>query len=682
MLKYRPDIDGLRALAVSAVVAFHAGLPWLGGGFAGVDVFFVISGFLITGLLLSEHADTGRINLPAFWTRRARRLAPAFLLVIVVVLVASPFMLQRISGETGALAKAAIASILINANHFFLSSAGEYFGAAAETNPLLHMWSLSVEEQFYLAWPLVLALLWRTRSTKSQSTQMLMAAITLVSFLGACWLTMADSKQAFYLMPARAWELVAGGLMALLLHDRGVREVDRRGAGMGFAGVSLLIGSFVYLDGATGFPGPMALFPVGGTLLLLLAGYLDPSSVVSRGMGTRWVVYLGKISYPLYLWHWPVLVLFRSNRLYERSPALDLLAVVIALALAVVTYEVVEKGLWKWFASKPRLLRGAPAVIFSLGGASLALTFAVALGAWARFGWAYSADEGRLDAARRDMPPLDCMFQVPPGEAAVEACLGDTRKPTVLLWGDSHANHWRPAVTRAADALGVNLATLTMNACRPLQGPVGTPDCVAFNAQVMQRIRNWKGEGRLAGVIVSARWPEGAGIPAPSIVDAATWKPGEYFDERARSAEDALRFLDAGIDGLANELAAGQVRLMIVGPSPVQRFAAVHCLALRAAANCGVQMNELQPYLSPTTEVIRNIALRNRNVRVLDPLTFMCNAATCPVVANGTIIYSDDDHITRTYSIAQASKFSDAIAWMASDRAPLAGSQMQGTLIP
>ncbi len=682
MLKYRPDIDGLRALAVSAVVAFHAGLPWLKGGFAGVDCFFVISGFLITGLIISEHAETRRINLPAFWTRRARRLAPAFLCVVLVILVLAPFILQRISGETGSLAKAAIASILINANHFFLLSEGNYFGAAAETNPLLHMWSLSVEEQFYLVWPLVLALLWRTRSVTLKWTERFFIAITLTSFLVACWLTNVDGKQAFYLMPARAWELVGGGLLALLLHDRSVRELDRYGSGLGLAGALFLVGSFLYLDGASGFPGPMALFPVVGTLLLLLAGELTPDSWVSRGLRARWVVYLGKISYPLYLWHWPVLVLFRSNRLYESSSAYDLLAVFISLILAIATYEVVEKGLWKWFARKPGPTRPASAVVFALAGASLCLALAVALGAWARFGWGYSADEGRLDAARRDMPPLDCMFQAPPREAAAEACLGDTRKPTVLLWGDSHANHWRPAVTRAAGALGINLATLTMNACRPLPGPVGPPDCVTFNSQVMQRIRNWKGKGKLVGVIVSARWPEGTGIAAPSIVDAASWKPGKYFDARARTKGDALHFLNVGLDSLSREFAKAGIHVLIVGPSPVQRFAAVHCLALLVARDCGVRVSELDSYMSPAATVIRNIAKRDTNVRELDPLTFMCNASDCPVISNGVIIYSDDDHITRTYSIAQSSRFSDAIAWMASDRLPVSEAKIRGAQAP
>lgn len=565
---------------------------------------------------------------------------------------------------------------------FFLALEGNYFGAAAETNPLLHMWSLSVEEQFYLVWPLVLVLLWRSRPTSLKSTQMLMTVIALLSFLVACWLTMVDSKYAFYLMPARAWELVAGGHLALLLHVRGVREVGGRGAGLGVMGVFLLVGSFVYLDGATGFPGPMALFPVAGTLLLLLAGYLDPSSLVSRSMSARWVVYLGKVSYPLYLWHWPVLVMFRSNRLYEPSPAQDLLAVFISLLLAVMTYEVVEKGLWKWFARKPNLLHRAPALVFAVGGASLTLTLAVVLGAWARYGWAYSTDEAKLNAARRDMPPLNCLFQAPPGDAELEACLGDTHKPTILLWGDSHANHWRPAVTRAADALGINLAVLTMDACRPLPGPVGPPECVAFNAKVVHRIRDWKGKGGLVGVIASARWLEGTGIPAPSIADAATWKPGEYFDRRAHSTAEALRFLDTGIEGLAQTLSAEGRRLLVVTPSPVQRFAAVHCLALRAAADCGVRISELRHYVTPAVGVIRNLATRNPNMRVFDPISFMCNAKDCPVVYDGTIVYTDDDHISRTYSIAQASRFTDAIAWMARDHVPLAGSHIQGTVAP
>lgn len=153
---YRPDIDGLRAVSIVSVLAFHAGLSFLPGGFVGVDVFFVISGYLISKLLIDEFDETNKISLLGFWARRVRRLAPALLLVVSVVLVTSTFLLERISGEIGGLARAAMATLLINANHFFLRESGDYFGASAETNPFLHMWSLSVEEQFYLIWPLVL----------------------------------------------------------------------------------------------------------------------------------------------------------------------------------------------------------------------------------------------------------------------------------------------------------------------------------------------------------------------------------------------------------------------------------------------------------------------------------------------------------------------------------------------
>lgn len=401
-----------------------------------------------------------------------------------------------------------------------------------------------------------------------------------------------------------------------------------------------------------------------GTLLLLLGGYLDSGSMVSRSMSARWVVYVGKISYPLYLWHWPVLVLFRSNRLYESSPASDVFAVVISVGLAILTYEIIEKGLWKEFSARPRMFGVPSPVMFTLCGAVVALGIGVGLGGWARYGWAYNGEELRLNAARQDMPPLNCMFQSLPDDAAVKACLGDTRKPTILLWGDSHANHWRPAVTRATEALGYNLATLTMNACRPLPGPVGTPECVAFNAQVAQIIRNWKGEGGMVGVIVSARWPEGMGTPVPSIADAATRRPGEYFDRRARDAKDALHFLDSGLNNLALMLGADGKRLVIIGPSPVQRFAAVHCLSLRPSADCGVGIGELLHYVSAAETAIRSVVMRNQNIRIFDPLSFMCSAETCPALIDGVIVYTDDEHITRTYALAQASRFTSLVAWL------------------
>lgn len=662
VLRYRPDIDGLRAVAVIAVVAFHAKLPWLGGGFAGVDVFFVISGYLITALLLSEYREAGRINLLNFWTRRARRLAPAFLFMMVSILVSAPFTLERISGETGSLARAAIASLLINANHFFLVS-GDYFSASAETNPLLHIWSLSVEEQFYLVWPLALVATWSWAPRSSRTICAVMAGIFALSFAAACLLTAKDARQAFFLMPTRAWELVAGGMLALLL-SKAKNQRQAVGSIVGAVALIILLGTFVFLTGRNGFPGPMAVIPVTVALLIIISGHLNPTSIASQCLTMPWIVYVGRISYPLYLWHWPVLVIFRSNRLYEPSVALDVLAVCIAVTLAMFTYEVVEKKSWRFIDSR-KLVFGirAPIGLASMGVLG-ALAIAVALGAWVRFGWWQSTEEQRLDLARRDMPPLECMFQVPPSDASMKACLGDTTKPTVLLWGDSHANHWRPAIEAVVHDLGANVATLTMNGCKPLPGRGGTPECAEFNKKVMNLISARRGEFKIAGVIVSARWPEGTGNQSPSISDADAWKRGQYYDGVSNTKSEALIEFKAELVSLADDMQDSGMRVLVVGPGPVQRFAAVHCLALQSDEMCGISMNETLSYVSPSMKAIEDVVADAPGIRVIYPLSFMCHEDRCPVKSGETIMFTDDDHITATFARKASQEFKPAVSWL------------------
>ena len=267
---YRPDIDGLRAISVVMVLAFHAKLPFVPGGFVGVDVFFVMSGYLISKLLLDEFNSNGRISVLGFWARRVRRLAPALLLVIVAVLASSVFIQERISGEVGGLAKGALATMLINANHFFLNESGDYFGASAEANPLLHMWSLSVEEQFYLAWPLVL--FHSLKHLGVNRTRYVTLLILCASFGISCYWTFTDSSKAFYLMPSRAWELMAGALLAFS-SAKGRMQLGRTTVqAMGWGGLIVIVISVMFLSGQKAFPGPAAVLPVCGALLLLAAG--------------------------------------------------------------------------------------------------------------------------------------------------------------------------------------------------------------------------------------------------------------------------------------------------------------------------------------------------------------------------------------------------------------------------
>ena len=657
---YRADIDGLRAISVLAVLFFHAGLPFLPGGFVGVDVFFVISGFLITKLLAEEFERTKDVNFLDFWARRVRRLAPALLLVLVVVLLSSILFLSRISGETGDLAKAAVAGLLINANHFFLTGSGDYFGAAAETNPLLHLWSLSVEEQFYLAWPLVLFMCLKHFGVKS--TQRLLLPVFVVSLGLSCYWTWFDAARAFYLMPSRAWELVAGAWVAFFVMQRHTPVSAAWGELMGAGGLVMVVLSMVFLTGSTAFPGPAALFPVVGAGLLLLAGSVAFGSWTSKALSSAPMVYVGKISYPLYLWHWPVLVIMRSNRLYETSMWLDASALVVAVVLAGLTYEFIEKGMGKRLQN----VRAKRVVLSGLTASGLVVCLALGIGGWARFGWGYTAEESRLDASRKDMPELDCMFGDGfPAKQQIDRCVPIIPgAPSILLWGDSHANHWRPAIRGAAQPLGLTPATLTMNGCRPLPGQVGTDTCIDFNKQVMENLPRWRHERGLIGLVMSARWPEGTGTQATSIQDRSKWKPGQFFDSRARTQAEALNFLEHELREVLAMAKTNELKVLLLMPGPVQHYAAAHCLSVLASDKCMVTEQEIKPYMAPAEEVVRRVAAEFSSVHLIDPRKFMCANGKCPVVIDGTIVYTDDDHVSKSFSEKQSKEFSSGLAWL------------------
>ena len=660
---YRADIDGLRAVSILAVLAFHGGLPWLPGGFGGVDVFFVISGYLITGHLLNEHKRSGRVQLAEFWARRVRRLAPALLLVLCTTLIAAPWVLERVSGEVGELVRAVVATLLLNANHYFMQQTGDYFADAAETNAMLHMWSLSVEEQFYLIWPVLLVFLLRIGSARKLALGLAILAAT--SFVMSCWLTSSNATSAFYLMPSRAWELLVGAGLALWGTSHRLRMLGNVAPWAGTAGVALLVISFLTLSGQTLFPGPAALLPVVGAVLLIAAGTALPYNSATRLLGNNWMAYLGRISYPLYLWHWPILTISRSSRLYEPSPMFDALALLASVVLAALTYRFIEQPVWQRWRGMPArsvLVRGALASCLTLG-------VAVGLGSWVRYGWLYTDQERVLDQARRDRPPLDCIFSTdfPSGPTLVK-CYPKSAKRTILLLGDSHANHWRPGLEAATKAAGIGLGVLTMKSCRPLPGPVGPESCVRFNAEVAARMQDWSHSHHLRGVVLSAKWAYGTGTTVPTLLNGVSRRNEVLYDMRAQTQEELLRLFASD---LRQVLAATQVaglRVLLILPSPVQTFTPVHCLSLREPGQCMVARARFDDYAGPAEKVMRDVAQDYPHVRLLDPKSFMCRDQHCPAIIDDTIVYSDANHLTRTYSAATAKHFMDALQWLVQDR--------------
>ncbi|OGQ25213.1 MAG: hypothetical protein A2138_06185 [Deltaproteobacteria bacterium RBG_16_71_12] len=365
-MTYRADIDGLRAIAVLSVLLFHAQVAGTGGGFVGVDVFFVISGFLITGIVSNE-IDQGRFSIARFYQRRVLRIFPALFAVVAVTCVAAAVVLLPVAFRD--YGQSVVATTLFSSNLLFWRESG-YFEGAAHTKPLLHTWSLSVEEQFYLVLPPLLLAIKRFLSGRYASWLLAIAALSLALAVDA---VRREPMLAFYLVPHRAWELLLGSLLAV----SGRRRIDdpRLRTALALAGLCLILGSVCCYDETTPFPGVAAIPPCLGALLIIATGREGPT-FVHRLLQLRPLVVVGEISYSLYLWHWPIIVFVRSWRpeLHRTEQAL---VIVGSLALSYLSWRFVEQP---FRTARARAhVRRTFAVAGCVMGAALVLGFSIHL---------------------------------------------------------------------------------------------------------------------------------------------------------------------------------------------------------------------------------------------------------------------------------------------------------------
>jgi peptidoglycan/LPS O-acetylase OafA/YrhL len=475
---YRADIDGLRAVAVLAVIAYHAFPQALPGGFVGVDVFFVISGYLITGIVAREIA-AGRFSLKAFYARRARRILPALAVVLAFALAAGWWVLSPKQLET--LCRHVIGGVTFSSNLVLWKESG-YFDSDAALKPLLHLWSLAIEEQFYLAWPLVLLAFWRWRVG-------LTVAIVVAS-LGACIVLSRESAAtAFFLPHTRAWELLAGAMLVWLPP----LAARWRHAASGL-GALAIAGACVLYDGSLTYPGALALAPTLGAALLIAAG---PSAALNRALSRPAAAWLGRISYPLYLWHWPLLVFALIYNGYDPLSAPQIAAVLaVTLLLSALTHVVVERPI--------HLQRRVPVARVITGFASLLV---VAGTAWATADYRPTAEakDKRLADLYADGDSFDidatmreaCNFHDARTKTARAAIDPSCTPPgagrgVVLLWGDSHAQSLWYGIDRLA-APGT-VALIAASACGPrlddlTPGALDTAACHASNRAARDYIR-------------------------------------------------------------------------------------------------------------------------------------------------------------------------------------------------
>ena len=495
-VEYRPDIDGLRAIAVGAVLLFHADVTGFSGGFVGVDVFFVISGFLITRIILTE-LDRQTFSLKAFYERRVRRIFPALFAMMLVCLAAGARVL--LPTDLHSVGISAIATTVFSSNFYFWQHSG-YFAAPAELHLLLHTWSLAVEEQFYILYPVVFAVLYRTGRRRVNAVVL---GGLCVSLAASVWAVGVAPTAAFYLAPTRAWELLVGAVLALGI----VPQVRGRGAREFLAGAGMLLIGYAVLrfSDSTPFPGLAAVVPCVGSALVIHAGARG-SSRASAFLGCKPLVFGGLISYPLYLWHWPILALCRHYYGVDLPLEITAVAYVITFLVAIISWRFIERP----FRERRALSR---IVVFRVAGAMMIVTavaggvVAATAGRIPRYGENLVVDTAASEAVWRSRQCMELSLQE---VSAGRLCLigDDIAATSFLLWGDSHAWALRPAVEEASTRMGRSGLFAGWSACIPLIGVErtrydGGRECREFNDAMLELARSSRS---LHTVIMVGRW--------------------------------------------------------------------------------------------------------------------------------------------------------------------------------
>lgn len=678
----------MRAIAVLSVVAFHIGLAGVPGGFVGVDIFFVISGYLITDLIRRELERNGDFSFVAFYGRRLRRLAPAMIVVALCTAALAYFLL--LPDDQNKLGRQIRAVALISANHHFLKHAFDYFDLGADTKPLLHTWSLAVEEQFYLVWPLLLFGVYRVGRAVAFRRRVLLAmlaALFAASFAYCVWLSVKNGPAAFYLMATRAWEFAIGGALCLIPAKAGGHRIATFA---GAAGLALLAASITLINEGMLFPGYVALLPVLGTALVLQAGALDRANPVSRLLAMNPWRSIGLVSYGWYLWHWPLLALARYWSFGERVLWRDfLLAGPLALALAWLTYRFIEQpirlGAAPWLRDRREVIKRVLLVSFGiwlLGTLSMELP--------ARWPW---PGQHAVIAARHDAMAMPKACDMPAKGiplAPPSACTFGQHgtAPQVLVWGDSHADHLMPMLDEQATKRGLTLLRRVYHGCPPTPGAVPAGEgavrtwCLNFAQAVQAEIDSLTQTG-LRGVIIGARWRgytagqhvaqrEKLGLleaTSPAVsgsLGAGAWRAGEGALTHAAS----LQVMERSLESELARLTRLGLRVLIVLPAPEFHYPPPECLQRMPAAQCDVSRAAAEAARSEIRAALTRAAANKADVRLWDPLVPLCGDSVCAAANSaGLARYQDRDHLTASTARTLGASFEASLQWLAGEDA-------------
>lgn len=622
-MTYRADIDGLRALAIVLVVLGHAGVPGFGGGFFGVDVFFVISGFLITGLLVDEFRTTGRFDAARFYERRVKRLLPAFAIVMVTTLVLAAILLSP--AELARHAKEAAWAAAWMANIHQVWSDTSYFGETRESGLFLHAWSLSVEEQFYLLWPILLLAAWRL-ARGAATVHRVVPLATVLAFLWGVWRAHVDPVSAYFLPDARAWQLMLGACAFLWVDTQGAPSHARR---LCLLGLFLIVFAAVGFDKSSGNLMLLAAIPTLGAVLLLIGG-TERNGGVNRALGSRWPALVGRVSYGWYLWHWPALVL--AALLFPASILGVAAAVLASFVLAIAMYRWIESPIRKRRSDDPR-----PVVLLGVVGSIAMALIALQV--------AKSSSVEPVRQLESSQHPIQAMVTFPEiydagcddwyHSADLKPCFVSPfseGSPTVVIAGDSIALQWFPAIRSMFQRNGWNIVVLTKSACAMVDRPffyerIGREytECGEWRDAVIEFIRETRPERVVLGSAGSYPFGE------------SEWTEG--------TAE------------VLSEIVAPERRIDILGPSPTLPFDGLACMIRHhpeapidvVDSRCTVPLADVR-----WTDVERWLAVaaeRFPGVNFIETSTIVCPGGICSAWWSGQLVFRDTQHLNADFTV-------------------------------
>ena len=645
------------------MILFHLGYAWMPGGFVGVDVFFVLSGYLITGLLVDELARTGGVDLARFYARRVRRLLPAAVLVLAVVVVATVGLLDRV--DRAAVGTDATFSALSVANWHFGLATGDYFAPGDVPSPLIHFWSLAVEEQFYVVWPALLLGLWMAaRRLRRPGMTLLLGAVAVLGAASAVLSVLLPAGSlTYYGTHTRAYQLLAGAALAIAARQWLRRPIGAPDASLGLraAGAALSVAAFAALawlaheiPDAQDYPGVAALAVTAASVVLIAALDLMGDHPLRRLAGARLPAAVGRLSYSLYLWHWPTIVFLPLVASRLRLP---LLGQKPALIAAMTLFALISYRLWEQ-PIRFRAWRRAPARRVVVAGLATSALLGMATVAFLR---PPSGFEGRALASVRDLAePGDCPYfgrDWPEPQESRACVLRSGSGPTIAFVGDSHAQQWQPALEALAERRDLTLVRATRGGCPANdvtvdRGPdprgfTGSgEDCTAWRHHVLPDV-------------VARHDPDVVFVATRSHVSAL-----RAGDRRiAPFTREHRRAWSDGWDWTLRTVGAGGARVVVseILPTLPQRVPA--CLAAAGAPTTACDFpaggdERVKPY----NAILRRLADRAARIGVLDPVPIGCPHGTCHALDGEVVVHRDDNHLSAAYVRLRSRQFAAALA--------------------